>query len=255
MREKGRKPRALRRVAVGGSACPRPMVVAFEKEFGIDLFHAWGMTETSPLGTIGTIKPASMHLTGEAFYDLKAKQGSAPFGVEMIITDDDDKKLVWNGKTSGRLKVRGPAISKGYYKDDKPAVDAEGYFDTGDVATIDADGIMHITDRAKDIIKSGGEWISSIEIENIATGHPDVAEAAVIGMHHPKWEERPLLVVVAAKGKEPKRDEILSYLSDKIAKWWIPDDVQIVDEIPHTASGKINKLGLRKQFADYRLPS
>ena len=255
MREKGRKPHALRKVAVGGSACPRAMIVAFEKDFGVEVFHAWGMTETSPLGTIGTIKPSSMHLTGEAFYDLKCKQGSAPFGVEMIITDDDDKRLPWDGVAFGRLKVRGPCITESYFREEKPAVDANGYFDTGDVATIDPDGTMHITDRAKDIIKSGGEWISSIQIENIAVGHPDVAEAAVIGMYHPKWEERPLLVVVPAKGRTPDRDDVLAYLSDKIAKWWMPDDVQVVEDIPHTAAGKINKLGLRKQFADYRLPT
>ena len=255
MRAKGRKPGKLWRVAVGGSACPRSMVVAFEKDFGIDVFHAWGMTETSPLGTIGTIKPGNQHLTGEAFYDLKCKQGSAPFGVEMIITDDEGRHLPWDGTTFGKLKVRGPCISSAYYKLDLPILDNDGYFDTNDVATIAPDGTMQITDRAKDIIKSGGEWISSIEIENIATSHPDVAEAAVIGMHHPKWEERPLLVVVPAQGKTPDRDAILLFLSDKIAKWWMPDDVQIVSEIPHTAAGKINKVGLRAQFKDYRLPA
>ena len=258
MRQKGRKPHALRRICIGGSACPRAMIVAFEQEFGVEVYHAWGMTETSPLGTIGTLKPRVPMLADEALYDQKAKQGSAPFGVEMIITDDDGHPLPWDGKTFGKLKVRGPCITKSYYKrDDADVLDPQGYFDTNDIATIDADGTMTITDRSKDVIKSGGEWISSIEIENIAVAHPSVAEAAVIGMHHPKWDERPLLVVVAAAGKEPDRDEILTFLSDKIAKWWLPDDVQFVEEIPHTAAGKINKVGLRQVFKDkdYRLPA
>ncbi len=258
MRAKGRKPSALRRILIGGSACPRAMIVAFEKEFGIEVYHAWGMTETSPLGTIGTLKPSTKDLVGDRLYDQKAKQGSAPFGVEMIISDDEGKHLPWDGKTFGKLKVRGPCITKSYYRreEEEGVLDAEGYFDTNDIATIAPDGTMTITDRSKDVIKSGGEWISSIEIENLAVGHPDVAEAAVIGMHHPKWDERPLLVVVPTKGRTPQRDDVLAFLSDKIAKWWMPDDVQIVDEIPHTAAGKINKLGLRQQFKDkeYRLP-
>jgi fatty-acyl-CoA synthase len=259
MRAKGRKPEALRRILIGGSACPRAMIVAFEEEFGIEVYHAWGMTETSPLGSVGMLKPSAKHLTGAALYDQKAKQGSAPFGVEMIITDDAGKHLPWDGKTFGKLKVRGPCITKSYYRreDDQGVLDAEGYFDTNDIATIAPDGTMTITDRAKDVIKSGGEWISSIEIENLAVGHPDVAEAAVIGMHHPKWDERPLLVIVPTKGRTPAREDVLDFLSDKIAKWWMPDDVQFVDEIPHTAAGKINKLGLRQQFKDkdYRLPA
>ncbi len=255
MREMGRKPPTLRRVAVGGSACPRAMIVAFEQEFGIDMFHAWGMTETSPVGTVGMIKPGSLHLTGDALYDIKAKQGSAPFGVEMIITDDDDKRLPWDGKTCGRLKVRGPCVSSAYYREEQPIVDADGYFDTHDIATIDPDGTMQITDRAKDIIKSGGEWISSIEIENLAVAHPDVAEAAVIGIEHPKWSERPLLIVVPAPGRTPDPAAIRASLTDKIATWWMPDDVQVVAEIPHTAAGKINKVGLRALFRDYHWPN
>ena len=255
MAKVGRKPRKLRKVAIGGSACPRSMVVAFERDFGIEVFHAWGMTETSPLGTIGTLKPGAAALTGEAFYDAKAKQGSAPFGVEMIIADDDGRPLPWNGKTFGRLKVRGPCIAQGYFRQDDPAVDAQGWFDTGDIATIDVDGTMHITDRAKDIIKSGGEWISSIEIENLAVAHPDVFEAAVVGMAHEKWAERPLLVIVPAPGRTPVKGELLAFLEGKIARWWMPDDVSILAEIPHTAAGKIDKLGLRALLKDYRWPA
>ena len=256
MRERGRKPSVLKRVAIGGSACPRAMIVAFEKEFGVEVGHAWGMTETSPIGTCGfALRKGAEGLDKDGIYDLKAKQGSAPFGVELIITDDEDKHLPWDGKTVGRLKVRGPCITKSYFKVDKQAIDTEGYFDTGDIASIDPDGTLCITDRSKDVIKSGGEWISSVQIENIAMAHPDVQEAAVIGMHHPKWDERPLLVIVPVKGKAPERDAVLGFLSDKIAKWWMPDDVQVVEEIPHTAAGKINKLGLRKQFEDYKLPT
>jgi fatty-acyl-CoA synthase len=255
MREMGRKPPTLQSVGVGGAACPRAMIVAFEQEFGIDVMHAWGMTETSPIGTIGTVKPGSAHLTGDALYDLKTKQGSPPFGVELIVTDDDGHRLPWDGKTFGRLKVRGPCVARAYYREAESAVDAEGFFDTNDIATIDPDGTIQITDRAKDIIKSGGEWISSIEIENLAVAHPDVAEAAVIGIEHPKWSERPLLIVVPAAGRTPDPDAIRASLVDKIARWWVPDDVQIVTTIPHTAAGKINKVGLRALFRDYRWPS
>lgn len=255
MRDLGRKPRKLRKVAVGGSACPRSMVVAFERDFEIELHHAWGMTETSPVGTIGTLKPAATLLTEEARYDLKMKQGSAPFGVEMAITDDEGRPLPWDGASFGRLKVRGPCVTSAYFGEDEPAVDAEGWFDTGDIATIDPDGTMHITDRAKDIIKSGGEWISSIEIENLAVAHPDVAEAAVIGVAHPRWAERPLLVIVPVAGQTPAKADILAFLDGKIAKWWMPDDVHVIEEIPHTAAGKINKLGLRQLLKDYRWPA
>ncbi len=256
MRERGRKPHALKRVAIGGAACPRAMIVAFERDFGIQVGHAWGMTETSPIGTVGFVLRKGAHdLDEEGIFDLKAKQGSPPFGVELVIDNDKDEHLAWDGKTVGRLKVRGPCITKSYFREDKPVLDAEGYFDTGDIASIDPDGTLCITDRSKDVIKSGGEWISSVQIENIAMAHPDVAEAAVIGMHHPKWDERPLLIVVPAKGKQPDRDALLTFLDGKIAKWWMPDDVQLVEEIPHTAAGKINKLGLRKQFEDYRLPT
>ncbi len=244
----------LQRVAIGGSACPPSMIEYFE-ERGVTVYHAWGMTEMSPIGTIGAIKPALGGLKGKDLLAIKSKQGHAIFAVEMKITDDEGKQLPWDGVKFGRLKVRGPAIARRYFKrENEEILDDEGYFDTGDVATIDPNGYMQITDRAKDVIKSGGEWISSIDLENLAVGHPEIAEAAVIGVAHPKWDERPLLVVVAKDGKEPDRDTILKYMDGKIAKWWMPDDVQFVREIPHTATGKINKLKLREEFKDYKLP-
>ena len=187
---------------------------------------------------------------------IKSKQGWAPFGVEMKIVDDENKELPWDGKKFGKLKVAGAAVVQSYFRGEGGQIlDENGFFDTGDVATIDPDGYMQITDRAKDVIKSGGEWISSIDIENIAVGHPDVAEAAVIGILHPKWDERPLLLVVPKEGRHPKAADVLGYLQGHIAKWWMPDDMQIVSEIPHTATGKINKLKLRETFKDYKLPT
>ncbi|WP_075217630.1 long-chain-fatty-acid--CoA ligase [Mongoliimonas terrestris] len=240
----------LERVVIGGSAAPRAMIQAFRDRYGIEVVHAWGMTETSPLGTLCTLKPENAHLTGEAWLDVREKQGFTPFGVEIEITDDEGRARPHDGETFGRLKVRGPAIARGYFRLGD-AVDGEGWFDTGDVATIDPLGYMQITDRSKDVIKSGGEWISSIELENIAVGHPDVAEAAVIGVRHPKWDERPLLVVVAKEGRTPTRDSLLAFFEGKVAKWWLPDDVVVVSEIPHTATGKIRKATLREQFRDY----
>ncbi|HWM47385.1 MAG TPA: fatty-acid--CoA ligase [Xanthobacteraceae bacterium] len=245
----------LRKVVIGGSACPRAMVQAFQDTYGVEVCHAWGMTEMSPLGTLGTLKPEYADRTGEARLDVQQKQGHAPFGVEMKIVNDAGEALPWDGRTFGRLMVRGVAVTKSYFKDDTPILDEEGYFDTGDVATIDEFGYMNITDRSKDVIKSGGEWISSIEIENLAVGHPKVAEAAVIGVRHPKWAERPLLVVVPRRGETVTRDELLGFLLGKIATWWMPDDVVLVDEIPHTATGKIQKTVLRERFKDYELPS
>ncbi len=255
MRGRGRKPPTLRRVVVGGSACPRAVIVAFEEAFDIEIFHAWGMTETSPLGTVGTIKPGDDHRSGDALHDLKCRQGSAPFGIEMVITDDEDRPLPWDGRTFGRLKVKGPAVASAYYRQDEAILDADGFFDTQDVATIAPNGSMTITDRAKDVIKSGGEWISSIAIENAAIGHPDVVEAAVIGVAHPKWIERPLLVIVPVEGRRPDRDALLAQLSGTMARWWVPDDVRVVTAMPHTAAGKIDKVKLRALFADYRLPT
>ena len=255
MQTSGKKLSTLKHVGIGGSACPRIITESFETQYGVRVTHAWGMTELSPLGSFCAIKPETAALAGQALYDLKQKQGYAPFSVEMKIADDSGRSLPRDGKTFGRLMVKGPSVSKGYYGIDAAILDEEGFFDTGDVATIDENGYMLITDRSKDVIKSGGEWISSIELENLAVGHPDVAEAAVIGIAHPKWDERPLLVIITKPDRAPTKDEILAFMSGKIAKWWMPDDVVFVDEIPHTATGKILKTALREQFRDYRLPT
>jgi fatty-acyl-CoA synthase len=245
----------LNRVVIGGSACPRAMTKTFQETYGVEVVHAWGMTEMSPLGTLCTLKPEYAALTGDALLDVQMKQGHPPFGVDMKITDDAGKDVPWDGKSYGRLKVRGPNVAKAYYKGEGgEAFEADNWFDTGDVATVDQYGYMQITDRAKDVIKSGGEWISTIDLENLAVGHPKVAEAAAIGVTHPKWDERPLLVIVLKKGESATRDDILTFMQGKVAKWWMPDDVVFVDEIPHTATGKIQKMELRKQFRDYRLP-
>jgi len=232
------------------------MTKTFQDVYGVEVIHAWGMTEMSPLGSLCTMKPEYATLTGEARLDIQQKQGHPQFGVEMKITDDAGNRLPWDGKIFGRLKVRGPAVARAYFKaENERILDEEGFFDTGDVATIDACGYMQITDRAKDVIKSGGEWISSIDLENIAVGHPKVAEAAVIGVKHPKWDERPLLVIVLKKDQSATKNEIIAYMQDKVAKWWLPDDVVFVDEIPHTATGKIQKMALRDRFRDYSLPT
>ncbi|MGB3866697.1 MAG: fatty-acid--CoA ligase [Xanthobacteraceae bacterium] len=244
----------LKVVLCGGSAMPRSMIKAFD-EMGIDARHAWGMTEMSPIGSVGALQAQYADLKGEAKYDIQQMQGFAPFMVEMKITDDAGKELPRDGKTFGRLKVRGPAVAGAYYRLDTNILDEDGFFDTGDVATLDEYGYMRITDRSKDVIKSGGEWISSIDLENLAVGHPKVAEAAVIGVFHPKWDERPLLIVQLKSGEKASREEILQFMDGKIAKWWMPDDVAFVDAIPHTATGKILKTSLRDQFKDYKLPS
>jgi len=246
----------LKRVVIGGSACPRAMTKTFQEVYGVEVIHAWGMTEMSPLGSLCTLKPEYAELKGDARLDVQMKQGHPPFGVEMKITDDAGRDVPWDGKTFGRLKVRGPAVAKSYFKGEgAEAFGSDGWFDTGDVATMDQYGYMQITDRSKDVIKSGGEWISSIDLENLAVGHPKVAEAAVIGVAHPKWDERPLLVIVLKKGETATKEELLGFMQGKIAKWWLPDDVVFVDEIPHTATGKIQKLTLRKQFEGYKLPT
>jgi fatty-acyl-CoA synthase len=245
----------LRRVVIGGAACPRSIVKTFQDDYGVEVVHAWGMTEMSPLGTVCTIKPEYAGLSGEERLDVQAKQGHAPFTIEMKINDDAGRALARDGKSSGRLKVRGPAVAKAYFKQTGSILDADGFFDTGDVATIDEAGYMQITDRAKDIIKSGGEWISSIEIENLAIGHPKVSEAAVIGVRHPKWDERPLLIVVLKTGQSAGKADILDFMRGKVANWWMPDDIVFVEEIPHTATGKILKTALREQFRDYVLPN
>ena len=252
----GRRLPHLKRVVIGGSACPRAMTKAFQEKYGVEVVHAWGMTEMSPLGSLCTMKPEYASLEGDARLNVQMKQGHPPFGVEMKITDDAGRDLPWDGKTFGRLKVRGPAVAKAYYKGEGgEAFDKDGWFDTGDVATMDQYGYMQITDRAKDVIKSGGEWISSIDVENLAVGHPKVAEAAVIGVSHPKWDERPLLVIVLKKGETVTKEELLEFMQGKIAKWWMPDDVVFVEDIPHTATGKIQKITLRQRFKDYRLPT
>ncbi len=245
----------LKKVVIGGSACPRAMTQKFQDAYGVEVCHAWGMTEMSPLGTLGSLKPEYAGLSGEEKLDIQMKQGHPPFGVEMKIADDSDRELPRDGKTFGRLKVRGAAITKAYFKEPADVLDPEGFFDTGDVATLDRYGYMQITDRSKDVIKSGGEWISSIDLENLAVGHPKVAEAAVIGVKHPKWDERPLLVVVLKPGQQATKEEILGFMQDKVAKWWLPDDVAFVTEIPHTATGKIQKTVLRERFKDYCLPT
>ena len=246
----------LETVTIGGSAVPRVMLEKFERDYNVSVKHAWGMTETSPLGSIASFKSGMETMSFDEQMDIKVKQGRPPYLVEMKITDDDGNELPRDGKAFGHLMVRGPFIVGEYIKGDGGDIlDKDGFFDTGDVATIDPLGFMQITDRSKDVIKSGGEWISSIEIENIAVGHENVMEAAVIGIAHPKWDERPLLIIVPNEGAELSKEEVLGYLEGKIAKWWMPDDVAFVDEIPHTATGKIQKLTLRQQFAEYTLPT
>jgi fatty-acyl-CoA synthase len=255
LEETGRKLPYLNHVVIGGSSCPRAMIQKFQDNYDVQVCHAWGMTEMSPLGTLGTLKPEYAELTGEARLDVQMKQGHTPFGVEMKIADDSDHELPRDGKTFGRLKVRGPSVARAYFKEEAGVLDADAYFDTGDVATLDRYGYMQITDRSKDVIKSGGEWISSIDLENLAVGHPKVAEAAVIGVRHPKWDERPLLVIVLKEGQSATKDEMLGFFDGKIAKWWKPDDVAFVNEIPHTATGKIQKTALREQFKNYVFPA
>ncbi|MGF1457067.1 MAG: long-chain-fatty-acid--CoA ligase [Alphaproteobacteria bacterium] len=246
----------LRRVIIGGSAAPRSMIDTFKTRYGVDVLHAWGMTEMSPMGTLSQPKAGMDALPWDQQLDLRCKQGRVPYTVEMKIVDDNGAELPWDGKAFGRLMVRGPAVAGAYLKGEGGSIlDEDGFFDTGDVATIDHHGFMQITDRAKDVIKSGGEWISSIDIENLAVGHPKVAEAAVIGMPHPKWDERPLLIIVPKDGEKPTKEDVLEFLAGKIAKWWTPDDVVFVTDIPHSATGKIQKVALREQFKDYELPT
>ncbi|MCW7541310.1 3-(methylthio)propionyl-CoA ligase [Aquabacterium sp. A7-Y] len=244
----------FRRTVIGGSACPPAMIRTLEDDFGVQVLHAWGMTELSPLGTLSKLKAKHFDLPKEAQRRLLEKQGKVIYGIDMQIVGDDEQPLPWDGQAAGNLVVRGHWVIDRYYRrDDSPLQD--GWFPTGDVATIDADGFMQITDRSKDVIKSGGEWISSIDLENIAMAHPAVHEAAAIACRHAKWDERPLLVVVKKPGQELSKQDILGFYEGKIAKWQIPDDVVFVDEIPHTATGKIQKLKLRERFADHVLPT
>ena len=253
----GNKLEYLQRTTIGGAAVPESMIRAFRDQHDVEVLQGWGMTEMSPVGTVSQLKYGMETLTGDEIVAIKTKAGRALFGVELRIVDDDGNELPWDGEQAGALQVRGPWICSDYYRLEGSGGShtADGWFNTGDVAKIDADGYVQITDRTKDVIKSGGEWISSIDVENVAVGHPEVAEAAVIGIPHPKWTERPLLIVVPAEGSKPGKDDILDWFEGKIAKWWLPDDVVFVDEIPHTATGKIKKIELRKQFADYRLPT
>ncbi|MDO9569416.1 MAG: 3-(methylthio)propionyl-CoA ligase [Hydrogenophaga sp.] len=255
----GLKFSTLKRTVIGGSACPPAMINAFNDTYGVEVLHAWGMTEMSPLGTVCTLKNAQLALSPEEQLKVRLKQGRAVYGVDMKIVDEAGKELPWDGKTYGDLLVRGPWIIASYFKGeggDPLRYDAagKGWFPTGDVATIDADGFMQITDRSKDVIKSGGEWISSIDVENIAMAHPAVAMAACVGMKHPKWDERPIVVVVKKPGAEVSRDELLAFYEGKIAKWQVPDDVVFVDAIPLGATGKMQKMTLRQQLKDYVLP-
>ena len=257
--QQGARFSTLTRTVIGGSACPPAMIRTFKEQYGVEVIHAWGMTEMSPLGTLCKLQNKHLKQPEAAQQKLLEKQGHVIFGVDMKIVDDEGKELPWDGKTFGNLLVRGPWVIREYFRGEggdplKYDADGRGWFPTGDVATIDADGYMQITDRSKDVIKSGGEWISTIDLENLAIGHPAVANAAVIGVPHPKWDERPLLIVVKKPGAEVTKEQLLAFYEGKIAKWWTPDDVQFVDAIPLGATGKILKTKLREQFRDYKLP-
>jgi fatty-acyl-CoA synthase len=248
----GEEPRHLKIVTIGGSAAPRAMVERIMK-MGIRVNHAWGMTETSPIGTMGAPSWDWDDLSFEQQVDQVCKQGKVPYGVELRVVDDEGAVQQRDGKSSGRLQVRGPWIVESYFKADAPAVDADNWFDTGDVAVLHPDGTMQITDRAKDVIKSGGEWISSVELENAAVGCAGVGEAAAIGVYHPKWEERPILLVVRKPGSEVTAEQVQAHLAEHVAKWWLPDEVHFVESLPHTATGKLLKTAIREQYRDYKL--
>jgi 3-(methylthio)propionyl---CoA ligase len=248
---------SFERVLIGGSACPPAMMKAFA-EYGVEVIHAWGMTELSPIGTVARLKSSDLDKSPQEQEKILQKQGRVVFGVDMKILDGQAKPLPHDGKTSGNLYVQGPWVINQYFKSQDPILN-EGWFPTGDVANIDPDGHMQITDRSKDVIKSGGEWISSIDIENIVAGHPAVAMAACIAVYHPKWDERPILVIeklaTTNLTDEALKTDIFKFLEGKIAKWWTPDDIVIVDKIPLTATGKMQKLKLRERFKDYQLPN
>jgi fatty-acyl-CoA synthase len=256
LKKTGKRLDGAKSSVIGGSAAPRSMIETFQNDYGVQVLHAWGMTEMSPVGTVGRLLPKHAGLSDKEKIDIQVKQGRGIFGVEMKIVDDEGRELPRDGEAFGNLMVRGPWIASSYFKGEGgEAFDDESWFDTGDVATLDPDGYMQITDRSKDVIKSGGEWISSIELENIAVGHPDVTEACVIGVHHPKWDERPLLLIIRTEGSKLNRDEILAFYEGKVAKWWVPDDVVFVTELPHTATGKLLKIKLRTEYGDYKLPT
>jgi len=252
----GRRCSTLHRVVSGGSAVPPSLIAAFERH-GIEMLHAWGMTEMSPVGTVAALKAKHLCLDPDAQEPIKTKQGRPVFGVELEILDEAARRQPHDGKSMGELLVRGPWIVSGYFEDAEAsagAVEKDGWFHTGDVATIDPDGYMQITDRRKDVIKSGGEWISSIDLENAAVAHDDVAEAAVIAVPHPRWGERPLLIVVPRAGRRPERDELIAFLARDFPRWMLPDDVVVVPKLPHTATGKLMKSRLREMFRDHKLP-
>ncbi|WP_114395770.1 long-chain-fatty-acid--CoA ligase [Oleisolibacter albus] len=258
LRQSGARFSSLKRVTVGGSALPKAMLEEFESVHGVECFQGWGMTEMSPIGTVGALSPQELTLPLAEQHERKLKAGRSLFGVEMEIIGADGTPQPHDGEARGELVVRGPWITKGYYNDEAAndgAFTDDGWFRTGDVATIDTTGAMQIVDRAKDVIKSGGEWISSIDLENAAMGHDAVQEAAVIGVPHPKWQERPLLVIVRRPGESLEKDELMAFLEARIAKWWLPDDIVFVDDLPHTATGKLLKTELRRRFANHVLPT
>lgn len=257
IRAQKRLPEGFGDMIVGGSAAPRSMIEAFEA-MGVNVCHAWGMTEMSPIGTQGNLNGALAELPAEERIEIKTRQGRRIFGVELKIVDEEGRPLPHDGTAVGELFVRGNAVISGYFENDEAsaaAFDAEGWFGTGDMARIDDNGFLSITDRAKDLIKSGGEWISSLDLENIVMSHPDVANCAVIAVPHPKWDERPLLVVVPAAGRQPEPEALLDHLSQRVAKWQLPDDVVFVEALPLTATGKVSKLTLRETYADHPLPA
>ena len=254
MKPKDLKFSKLTRTVIGGSACPPAMIASFRNDYNVDVLHAWGMTEMSPLGTLCTLKNKHLSLPADAQMKIRLKQGRAIYGIDMKIVNDAGQELPHDGKAYGDLLVKGPWVVREYFKQEGPSPLVDGWFPTGDVATIDEDGFMQITDRSKDVIKSGGEWISSIDIENIAMSHPAVAMAACIGVRHPKWDERPIVCVVKKPGVEVSREELLAFFEGKTAKWQIPDDAVFVDAIPLGATGKMLKTKLREQLSDYALP-
>jgi len=256
VKENGLKFSTMRRTVIGGSAAPRSMIETFINDYGVNVVHAWGMTETSPIGTTGNLLKKHEDLPESEKIDIRLKQGRTVYGVELKIVDDEDNEMPRDGVAFGRLLVRGPWITSGYFKSEGgDVVDANGWFDTGDVGTLDKDGYMQITDRSKDVIKSGGEWISSIDVENEAIGCAGIVEAAVIAIPHPKWDERPLVIAIKEEGHSVTREDVLAHLKNTLAKWQLPDDVVFVDELPHTATGKLLKTKLREQFKDYKLPT
>ncbi len=255
MRENNLKLSSVTRVLIGGAAVPESLIRAFNDEFGIEVLQGWGMTETSPIGTLSNMTPETASLPYDEQIKYRVKQGTPPLGVELELKSDAGQILPHDGRTYGHLLVKGPTVARAYFRQDDAILDHDGFFDTGDVATVDELGFMQITDRSKDVIKSGGEWISSIEIENIAVGHPKVELAAVIGAAHKKWDERPVLLLKLKEGQTLDKQEHLDFLQGKIAKWWMPDDVVFVDDIPLGATGKIDKKILRERMKDYRLPT